>query len=147
MTFPSHDLDSAPEASKPLLEQSQKAFGRLPGLHKVLAEVRPGAAGKEGHQSTGDAGISMSPGVASAQAYGVGLQRPLGISEPPGEALAAVYRSLRDMGGSADKGSVEGPVPAAADADSIPPLGYALAQLHGIYSLAENATGRPGSDN
>ena len=38
MTFHSHDLDSAPEASKPLLENSQKAFGRLPGLHKVLAE-------------------------------------------------------------------------------------------------------------
>lgn len=38
MFFPSHDLDSAPEGSKPLLENSQKAFGRLPGLHKVLAE-------------------------------------------------------------------------------------------------------------
>jgi alkylhydroperoxidase family enzyme len=38
MTFPSHDLETAPEASKPLVEQSQKAFGRLPGLHKVLAE-------------------------------------------------------------------------------------------------------------
>lgn len=38
MDFPSHDFDTAPEASKPLLEQSQKAFGRLPGLHKVLAE-------------------------------------------------------------------------------------------------------------
>ena len=38
MTFPSHDQDSAPEASKPLLAESQKAFGRLPGLHKVLAE-------------------------------------------------------------------------------------------------------------
>lgn len=36
--FPSHDLDSAPEGSKPLLENSQKAFGRLPGLHKVMAE-------------------------------------------------------------------------------------------------------------
>lgn len=36
--FPSHDMDSAPEGSKPLLENSQKAFGRLPGLHKVLAE-------------------------------------------------------------------------------------------------------------
>jgi alkylhydroperoxidase family enzyme len=35
--FPSHDLDTAPEGSKPLLEASQKAFGRLPGLHKVLA--------------------------------------------------------------------------------------------------------------
>lgn len=36
--FPSHDLDTAPEASKPLLENSMKTFGRLPGLHKVLAE-------------------------------------------------------------------------------------------------------------
>lgn len=36
--FPSHDFESAPEGSKPLLEKSQKAFGRLPGLHKVLAE-------------------------------------------------------------------------------------------------------------
>lgn len=38
MNFPSHDLDTAPEGSKSLLENSQKAFGRLPGLHKVLAE-------------------------------------------------------------------------------------------------------------
>ncbi|MFT6074562.1 MAG: alkylhydroperoxidase family enzyme [Yoonia sp.] len=38
MNFPFHDLDTAPEASKPLLEKSQKAFGRLPSLHKVLAE-------------------------------------------------------------------------------------------------------------
>ncbi|UZD90380.1 carboxymuconolactone decarboxylase family protein [Cognatishimia activa] len=37
-TFPSHDLETAPEASKPLLENSQKAFGRLPGLHKVMSE-------------------------------------------------------------------------------------------------------------
>ncbi len=36
--FPSHDLETAPEGSKPLLEKSQAAFGRLPGLHKVMAE-------------------------------------------------------------------------------------------------------------
>jgi len=36
--FPSHDIETAPEGSKPLLENSQKAFGRLPGLHKVMAE-------------------------------------------------------------------------------------------------------------
>ncbi|MEM8776590.1 MAG: carboxymuconolactone decarboxylase family protein [Pseudomonadota bacterium] len=36
--FPSHDLESAPEGSRPLLENSQKAFGRLPGLHRVMAE-------------------------------------------------------------------------------------------------------------
>lgn len=36
--FPAHDRESAPEGSKPLIESSEKAFGRLPGLHKVLAE-------------------------------------------------------------------------------------------------------------
>ncbi len=37
-SFPSHDLETAPDASKPLLEKSHAAFGRLPGLHKVMAE-------------------------------------------------------------------------------------------------------------
>ncbi len=36
--FPLHDMESAPEASKPLLENSIKAFGRLPGLHRVMSE-------------------------------------------------------------------------------------------------------------
>jgi len=36
-SFPSLDLETAPEGSKPLLEKSQAAFGRLPGLHKVMA--------------------------------------------------------------------------------------------------------------
>lgn len=35
--FASYDLDTAPEAAKPLLEKSLKGFGRLPGLHKVMA--------------------------------------------------------------------------------------------------------------
>jgi alkylhydroperoxidase family enzyme len=37
-TFTSHTIESAPEASKPLLEISKKAYGRLPGLHAVMAE-------------------------------------------------------------------------------------------------------------
>ncbi|WP_019530794.1 carboxymuconolactone decarboxylase family protein [Dasania marina] len=36
--FTLHDLDSAPAASKPLLERSQKAYGMIPNLHAVLAE-------------------------------------------------------------------------------------------------------------
>ena len=32
-----HNLETAPEASKPLIEKSQKAYGMIPGLHGVLA--------------------------------------------------------------------------------------------------------------
>lgn len=32
-----HDIESAPKGSKPLLENSLKAFGMVPGLHGVLA--------------------------------------------------------------------------------------------------------------
>lgn len=36
--FTFHTLESAPTESKPLLEQSLKAMGRIPGLHAVMAE-------------------------------------------------------------------------------------------------------------
>lgn len=36
--FTLHSLESAPEASKPLLEKSQKDFGMIPNLHAVMAE-------------------------------------------------------------------------------------------------------------
>jgi len=42
-----HTLDTAPDASKPLLENSIKAFGRLPSLHGVMA-TSPGLL--EGYQ-------------------------------------------------------------------------------------------------
>lgn len=37
--FTLHDETTAPKESLPLIEKSQKAFGRLPGLHKVMAEA------------------------------------------------------------------------------------------------------------
>ncbi|MCV6588085.1 MAG: carboxymuconolactone decarboxylase family protein [Marinobacterium sp.] len=36
--FKQHDLSSAPAASKPLLENSIRGFGSIPGLHAVMAE-------------------------------------------------------------------------------------------------------------
>ncbi|MCG7200430.1 carboxymuconolactone decarboxylase family protein [Marinobacter pelagius] len=36
--FKLHDIESAPEGAKPLLEKSQKGFGMIPGLHAVMAE-------------------------------------------------------------------------------------------------------------
>ncbi len=37
--FQLHDEATAPEASKPLLARSRKAFGMIPGLHAVMAEA------------------------------------------------------------------------------------------------------------
>lgn len=37
-TLKIHDIESAPEGSKELLEQSQKSSGMIPNLHGVLAE-------------------------------------------------------------------------------------------------------------
>lgn len=45
--FSIHDQDSAPEASKPLLENSIKGAGMIPNLHAVMAEA-PGLL--EGYQ-------------------------------------------------------------------------------------------------
>ncbi|WP_339949240.1 carboxymuconolactone decarboxylase family protein [uncultured Albimonas sp.] len=45
--FAKHDETTAPEGSKPLIEKSKAAFGRLPGLHAVLAES---PAAYEGYQ-------------------------------------------------------------------------------------------------
>jgi len=38
-TFKIHDMESAPAASKPLLERSIKGFGVIPNLHGVMAEA------------------------------------------------------------------------------------------------------------
>jgi AhpD family alkylhydroperoxidase len=42
--FTHHTLETAPEASRPFLEKSIAAFGRIPGLHAVMAEA-PGMLG------------------------------------------------------------------------------------------------------
>lgn len=37
-SFALHDHNSAPEAANALPEKSHRAFGRIPGLHAVMAE-------------------------------------------------------------------------------------------------------------
>lgn len=38
-TLKIHNMETAPEESKPLLEKSKKAYGMIPNLHGVLAEA------------------------------------------------------------------------------------------------------------
>jgi DNA mismatch repair protein MutL len=119
-------------------------------LHRALADVRPGDGqpGRDSLRDTGDEGdegllVDVTTGEITHQgglslgaqpapaggfaAYGGYRASP---APAPGQAMEQVsdYRRLHGLPGETDAGEV-------------PPLGYALAQLKGIYILAENAQG------
>jgi DNA mismatch repair protein MutL len=70
-----------------------------------------------------------SLGSAGMPGRGPAIQPALGISEP-----TTPYRAAS----AASAGAAPVPLPASEKA---PPLGYALAQLHGVYILAQNEAG------
>ncbi|WP_119718484.1 DNA mismatch repair endonuclease MutL [Cognatilysobacter tabacisoli] len=123
-------------------------------LHEALAETRAGAVSGAVASSGGATGASGAAALGGGSlGYGwAAPQAPLGL--PVAEARAA-YAALDGApapavnddsgplgaGGPAATGwSADRPLPASPDA-SLPPLGYAIAQLHGIYILAETVDG------
>jgi DNA mismatch repair protein MutL len=98
-------------------------------LHAALAETRAGSAGMPMQQQH----PSQSWSMPAPQQSAMGLR----VSDAP-SAYAALY-APRDADGSVDM-SVSMPMPDDAPG-GMPPLGFAIAQLHGIYILAENADG------
>jgi DNA mismatch repair protein MutL len=94
-------------------------------LQAALAETRAGAA------ALPPMAQASSPSPWSMPQPGLGLPAREMRVDDARAAYAALY---------AAPAAERSPLPAAADGEA-PPLGYAIAQLHGIYILAENADG------
>ena len=106
-------------------------------LHEALAGTRAGSVGgvAVGGPLAASAGSSERPSATPTSSSFTQMPMRLGQSQVA-QPLAA-YRALYSTDSLA---SPTLPVPPESSPDT-PPLGFALAQLHGVFVLAENAAG------
>ncbi len=119
-------------------------------IHRSLAEVKPGDGNERGiDQPEPVLGASHQPSLGAPTMPVVSLQTrggfggaapyirqsniALGVSESPGNGYQALAAGVLAQPLTDDCLS--------SDESEVPPLGFAVAQLHGIYILAQNEAG------
>ncbi|MDQ3495394.1 MAG: DNA mismatch repair endonuclease MutL [Pseudomonadota bacterium] len=115
-------------------------------LHDALAATRAGmvSAASASTSVQTPVGTGASAASASSSAWRNGTQAPLGLRvDEVRSGYGALYGAgqAREGNTAVGQGPPDGAtLPEARDA-GVPPLGYALAQLHGIFILSESAEG------
>jgi DNA mismatch repair protein MutL len=107
-------------------------------LHRALADVRPGQEPAPGETPV----LATADGMAIDTSTGeISSQGGLAWGAPPGAAVSSGAPSPQQVRDQMRGYARLHTLPEQSAPEEVPPLGYALAQLKGIYILAENADG------